>query len=232
MRELLVHDELSDCPYLAGQVARMPLRRPIGMSAAQFDEQMAAGDRRMGRYLYRTQCPACQACEPIRIPVADFTAVRTHKRTLRQGDSLLQLRIGPPQCDPLRVELYNLHKHQRGLSLNDDELDLDGYYGFLVDSCTQTLEFSYWAADKLVAVGISDRGQTSLNAVYCYYDPGYDRIGPGTYNVLKQLECCREWGLDHLYLGLYIAQSPRMNYKARFLPHERLIAGAWRRFEG
>ena len=31
MRELLVYDELSDCPYLPGQVARMPLRRPIGM---------------------------------------------------------------------------------------------------------------------------------------------------------------------------------------------------------
>jgi arginine-tRNA-protein transferase len=56
-------------------------------------------------------------------------------------------------------------------------------------------------------------------------------VGLGTYNVLKQLECCREWSLDYLYLGLYIAQSPRMNYKARFLPHERLVRGTWRRFE-
>jgi len=231
MRELLIHDELSDCPYLQGQVARMPLRRPLGMTAAQFDERMAAGDRRMGRYLYRTQCPSCQACEPIRVPVTEFTAIRTHKRTLRQGDALLQLRIGAPQCDAMRVKLFNLHKHQRGLSLQDGEIDLDGYYAFLVDSCTQTLEFRYWDADRLLAVGISDRGQKSLNAVYCYYDPAYDRVGLGTYNVLKQLERCRQWGLNYLYLGLYIAQSPRMNYKARFLPHERLVAGAWRRFE-
>jgi arginine-tRNA-protein transferase len=230
MRELLVYDELSDCPYLAGQVARMPLRRPIGMSAAQFDEQLAAGDRRMGRYLYRTQCPASQACEPIRVPIAEFTPVRTHKRTLRRGNELLQVRVGPPQCDQSHVELFNLHKQGRGLAVDDGELDADGYYGFLVDSCAKTLEFTYWAGERLVAVAISDRGAKTLNAVYCYYDPLFDQLSLGTYNVLKQIEVCREWGLDYLYLGLYIAASPRMNYKARFLPHERLIAGAWQSF--
>jgi leucyl-tRNA---protein transferase len=230
MRELLVYDELSDCPYLAGQVARMPLRRPSGMSPAQFDEQLAAGDRRMGRYLYRTQCPACQACEPIRVPIAQFTAVRTHKRTLRRGDELLQVRVGPPQCDEARVELFNSHKHGRGLAVDDNELDLNGYYGFLVDSCAKTLEFSYWSDEQLVAVAISDRGARSLNAVYCYYDPSFDRLSLGTYNVLKQIEMCRAWQVEYLYLGLYIAASPRMNYKARFLPHERLIDGTWQRF--
>jgi arginine-tRNA-protein transferase len=209
----------------------MPLRRPIGMTAARFDQQMAAGDRRMGRYLYRTQCPACQACEAIRVPIAEFQAIRTHKRTLRRGDALLQIRIGAPRCDPARVRLFNLHKQERGLATGDGLIDLQGYYGFLVDSCARTLEFSYWAGEQLVAVGISDHGAKTLNAVYCYYDPSFDSVSLGTYNVLKQIETCRGWGLGYLYLGLYIAQSPRMSYKARFLPHERLIAGAWRRFD-
>jgi arginine-tRNA-protein transferase len=185
----------------------------------------------MGRYLYRTQCPACRACEAIRVPVAEFTAVRTHKRTLRRGDELLQVRVGPPQCDQARVDLFNLHKRGRGLALTDGELDLDGYFGFLVDSCAKTLELSYWSGEQLVAVGISDRGLKTLNAVYCYYDPSFDRLSLGTYNVLKQIELCRSWQLDYLYLGLYIAASPRMNYKARFLPHERLVDGIWRKFE-
>jgi arginine-tRNA-protein transferase len=128
------------------------------------------------------------------------------------------------------VELFNSHKHGRGLAADDGELDLNGYFGFLVDSCAKTLEFSYWSGEQLLAVAISDRGDRTLNAVYCYYDPSFDQLSLGTYNVLKQIETCRSWGLDYLYLGLYIAASPRMNYKARFLPHERLIDGVWRRF--
>lgn len=231
MHQILVYDQLTACPYLEGQVARMPLRRPIGMSAEQFDQRLAAGDRRVGRYLYRTQCPNCRACEPIRIPVAEFTAVRTLKRTLLRGDELLQVRVGPAWCDQDRVDLFNLHKQGRGLATGDGLLDHDGYYDFLVDSCTNTLEFSYWHGERLVAVGISDRGAKSLNAVYCCFDPSFDQLSLGTYNVLRQIEACRAWQLDYLYLGLFIAASPHMNYKARFLPHERLIEGVWRRFE-
>ena len=54
--------------------------------------------------------------------------------------------------------------------------------------------------------------------------------GDGTYSVLKQIELCKSWNLRYLYLGLYIAESERMKYKARFLPHQRLIDGTWQTF--
>ena len=44
-------------------------------------------------------------------------------------------------------------------------------------------------------------------------------------------EACRAWGLRYLYLGLYVADCRHLAYKARFLPHERLIQGEWRRFD-
>jgi arginine-tRNA-protein transferase len=48
---------------------------------------------------------------------------------------------------------------------------------------------------------------------------------------LKQLELCRNWSLQHLYLGLYIRDCAAMKYKSGFVPHERLIDGHWARFE-
>jgi arginine-tRNA-protein transferase len=67
--------------------------------------------------------------------------------------------------------------------------------------------------------------------VYCCYDSAFSRLRPGAYSILKQWQQCRDWGLTYLYLGLYVAGSAHMAYKARFAPHERLIEGVWRRFD-
>lgn len=231
MLQILVYDQLTPCPYLEGRIARMPLRRPVEMSSAEFERCLAMGDRRLGTLLYRTQCPGCRACEAIRIPIGDFTPHRTQRRTLRKGNELLEIRIGPPQCDDQRVDLYNRHKRGRGLDHGGEHgIDDEGYREFLVDTCCDTLEFSYWHAGELVAVAISDRTPQALNAVYCYYDPDFTALGLGTYNVLRQIEFCREWQLPYLYLGFYIAASPHMAYKGRFVPHERLLQGKWARF--
>jgi arginine-tRNA-protein transferase len=37
--------------------------------------------------------------------------------------------------------------------------------------------------------------------------------------------------MRYVYLGFYIADSAHMSYKSQYLPHERLIGGAWRKFD-
>ncbi|MCH7726261.1 MAG: arginyltransferase [Planctomycetes bacterium] len=231
VEELLVYDECAPCPYLPERSARMPLRYPLQqLTSAQMDSCLAAGDRRSGEFLYRTECPGCRACEAIRLEVSRFVPRRTQRRVLRRGDRVFSMDVGPPVVNLERVALYNAHREARKLDCRDGPIDVDSYRSFLVDSCCETFEMRYRIGDRLVAVGICDRGKNSMSAVYCFFDPRYSRLSPGVYSVLKQIELCQRDNVRYLYLGYYIADSPHMRYKANYLPHERMINGQWQEF--
>ncbi len=230
--ELVVYDELAQCPYLPELTSRLPLRLPLrSLTRAELDTRLVRGDRRQGLLLYRTACPECDGCEPIRLDVCTFRPNRAMRRIMRRGECAIRTEIGPLEATEDKLHLYNLHKRGRGLSSGEPELDLDGYQAFLGESCCETFELRYYAEDTLVGVAIVDRGETALSAVYCYFDPAFSSLSPGTFSILKQLDLCERWGLPHLYLGLYIEEAASMAYKARFLPHERRLHGLWRAIE-
>lgn len=233
-RELVVYDALHPCPYLPNRQARLPMRLPTrALAPEELDERLAEGDRRHGPFLYRPACPRCTACEAIRLDVRDFAFSTTHRRILRKGDAAFSLELGDPVADEERLALYEKHKHQRDLVTPGGEpLDLKGYEGFLVDRCVRSFELRYRHEGRLVGVAVTDQAADSLSAVYSLWDPELARLSLGTYSILKQVELCRAWGMTYLYLGLYVVGNERMRYKARFLPHERLLDGAWQRVTG
>jgi leucyl-tRNA---protein transferase len=230
--EWLVYDAPMRCPYLRGETARLPLRLPArALRPDELAARLRAGDRRQGLLLYRPTCPSCHACEALRIDVRSFAPSRTQRRVWRRGEAVLQTAVGAPRLTLEKVALYNRHKVERGLIAGDGPLDAEGYAQFLVDTCADTVELTYRYQGTLVGVAVADRATDALSAVYCFYDPACARLSLGVYSILKQVALCRAWGLRYLYLGLYIAGCRRMTYKAGFLPHERLIDGAWQRFE-
>jgi arginine-tRNA-protein transferase len=79
-------------------------------------------------------------------------------------------------------------------------------------------------------VGIVDLGKTAASSVYFYFDPSPEvsRLSPGVYSVLNEIVWCRQTGREHLYLGLYVSGCDRLDYKADYNPHERLVDGDWR----
>jgi arginine-tRNA-protein transferase len=226
---LPIYDEPSPCPYLAGRTSRMPLRMPMRrLTPREFEACLIVGDRRSGSFLYNTQCDGCRACEPIRIDVQRFAPSRTQARTFKRGERLFRTQIGAPRVDAEHVALYNRHKQERGLGHPGGEFDDDSYREFLVESCCETREIAYYLEDRLAMIAIVDVGENSLSAVYTYFNPDLERYSPGVYSVLKEVELCRAWQKQYLYLGYYIADSEHMRYKATYLPHERRINGAWR----
>jgi arginine-tRNA-protein transferase len=229
--EVVVHDEEEDCLYLPGRRARRPLRLPSrNLTPEEFDRRLEAGDRRAGRFLYTQACPACTACEPIRVDVRAFSPSRSQRRAQAKGDACVVARTGPLEVDDRRVALYLEHLEKRGLARGAESIDARGYASFLVASCVAGFEIRYFVGDEMVGVAVTDRGERSLSAVYTIWDPAYEALSLGTYSILTQLALARHEGLDWVYLGLAIEDSPPMAYKTRFLPHERRIGGVWRRF--
>ena len=85
---------------------------------------------------------------------------------------------------------------------------------------------------KLIGACLTDVQSDGLSMVYSFFeteDPA--RPGLGTFIILDHIRRATETGLPFVYLGYWVDGSPRMQYKTRFQPLERLSAGGWHRFE-
>ena len=219
MRFVVVNDQPEPCVYLPGRTMRLPLRLPLlRPTREQFDVMLEQGDRRSGPVFYRPQCPACSACEAIRVSVSRFAATRSQRRVWRRNEGAL------------RLELYNKHKAQRRLSQSDEPTSYEGYRFFLHESCVDTREVRYYAGRELVAVSVLDFGRLAVSSVYHYFDPDEAWRSLGVYSVLKEIELCRSLGVEWYYLGLYVQDCRHLSYKAGYYPHQRRVAGAWKEF--
>jgi len=193
---------------------------------AVYDLLIDHGFRRSADYIYRPNCPDCNLCTPVRIPVDGFKPSKSQRRIWKKNQDL--------EVTTHTVELveehYLLYKKYQQSRHGEGEMakhDIDRYFEFLDSEWSETLLIEFRLEDRLVGVAVTDVIRRGLSAFYTFFDPELDKRSLGSFAILWQIELTKRLKLPWLYLGYWINECQKMNYKTRFLPLEMRVDEEW-----
>lgn len=215
------------CNYLPQRMAVSVYADPqVPPDTTLYSFLVDRGFRRSGALLYRPHCPGCDACIPIRIPVAQFRPNRSQRRAVSRNRDL-QVRCTPPTFKPEHFALYRRYLALRHPGGGMDDPRPEDYMNFLSCAGLDTGFYEFRERDRLLAVSVVDHLTTGLSAVYTFYEPMAEMRSVGTYTILWQIAEAQRRRLTWLYLGYWISECRKMSYKSRFQPFEMYRNGRW-----
>ena len=202
----------------------------ISMTNSLYSLLVSHGFRRSGNFVYRPHCKTCQACLPCRIDVTHFRANRNQRRCLK-NNSDLSTHIKDAGFSDEYFDLYQRYinsRHGDGGMANPEAED---FKKFLLKDWGRTLFIESRLNNQLMSVAVVDYLDRGLSAVYSFFEPTEQRRSLGSYAILQQVWLAEVYQLPHVYLGYWINQHPKMDYKKYFQPLEYLQDEQWLAFD-
>lgn len=194
------------------------------------------GFRRSGDLVYRPHCAQCHACVAVRVPVQRFAADRSQRRCAARNMDL-EVRITAAVASDELFALYHRYLAHRHANGGMDEHGPHEFEQFLIGSWSHTrfMEMrvppAHGRPGELIGVAVTDVTESGLSAVYTFFDPDHAQRGLGTFAILQQIAWAHREGLPHLYLGYWIRDHRKMDYKRRFRPLEAYDGRRWIDFD-
>ncbi len=216
------------CSYLSNQLARSQIAVPDNatVDTHTYAKLIQAGFRRSGYFVYRPNCEHCTACVPVRIVVDQFVPNRTQRRAWKRHHDL-RVNLHKLHFHPDHFRLYRRYQQKRH-ALSEMSCDThDQYCEFLLQSSIDSVLVTFHDKNRLQMVSIIDQLPDGLSSVYTFFDPDVSRASFGTFSILWQIHYCQLEKHPYLYLGYWIEESHKMNYKAHFQPLQYLRQGHW-----
>ncbi len=196
------------------------------LDATVYSQLSDLGFRRSGRHLYRPRCMNCQSCIPVRIPVTSFQPNRSQKRCLKRNQDIHLIWTNTIATDE-HYDLYARYIRERHADGDMYPPNRQQYEEFLSSEWGVTQYIEMRLGDKLMGLAVSDLLDKGLSAIYTFYDPSEASRSLGMLAVLQQIERCRQLHLPYLYLGYWIRECGKMNYKTQYRPLQMFVNNQW-----
>lgn len=218
----------SPCPYLTDRMERKVFTQLDPMMGPYLNDYLThSGFRRSQNVIYRPACENCSACKSLRVEVKEFTDSRNMRKTLSRNQDLSR-EICEPYATREQFELlqrYLNHRHPDG---GMTDMTFPRFETMVEDCTSRTFIIEYRDTENtLVAACLVDELSDGLSMVYSFFDPEQPRRGLGIYMILDHIALTRAQSLPFLYLGYWVKNSPKMDYKARFKPAQILTELGW-----
>ena len=220
------------CPYLDGRVERKLVTELIGRDSGRFYNELSRGGFRRSHHLaYRPACAGCGACVPVRIVAPDFAPTRSLRRVANRNADVT-VRAMEPKASIEQYRVFARYQHSRHNDSEMASMTYGDYRAMIEDSPVATRLIELRGPDaRLLGMCLVDLLDDGLSAVYSFYDPSDQRRSLGSFLILALIDEVLRRRTSYVYLGYWIAESPKMAYKSRFRPLEGLSARGWEPIE-
>jgi len=216
-----------ECNYLPERNAKTMFADPdFPMNENIYTVLARHGFRRSGKHIYKPQCQQCNACIAIRLPVNNFIRNRNQKRNWARNNDLKITKV-PANFNDEYFNLYQRYLAVRHPDGGMNSSDPEEFTSFLISDWATTIFYEFRKKDKLLAVAVVDELTDGLSAVYTFFEPNQSHRSLGRFAVLTEIEDARNQGLQWLYLGYWIADCKKMQYKDEYQPLEYFYQDKW-----
>lgn len=218
---------VDECPYLEGRKSASILVDPDHqIDAKLFGTLSRSGFRRSGDMLYSPRCPSCAECVSVRIPAKRFAPSRSQKRVFKKNGDLT-VTLEEVRFEQAHFDLYLKYQQHRHPESSMCDSDPKKYIGFIESDYAHSKFLCLYLDNRLIGLSVLDQFEGGLSAVYTFFDPDHNNRSLGTFAILYAIQLAQQFDIPFVYLGYWIKDSNKMNYKSQFTPLQGYLDRKW-----
>ena len=177
--------------------------------------------------MYRPSCNHCNECKSYRVNVKKFILTKSLKRIKKNNLEISTLLKNNLACEEY-FDLFSIYQQKRHTGSSMSNMTFDDFKSMIETSPINTQLYEFRNKEKnLIGLMLFDFQKAGLSAVYRVYDVKFEKNGLGNFMILELIELASKLNLNYVYLGYYIKNSSRMNYKLKFKQGELYSDGKW-----